>query len=374
MLPPEQIADWLRLIHLRGVGDAKKGRLLARFGTPWAVFSAPRGQLLEALEGDALSVDRVRARPDPDMEAEIRKDLCRMDRFRIRFIPLGDADYPPLLTEIPDPPLALYVRGRAELLARPQLAVVGSRNPSPGGRRTAYDFARSLASAGLVVTSGLALGVDARAHQGALDAPGGATVAVVATGLDTIYPRGNRRLGERILEEGAMVSEFPTATPPRRQFFPRRNRIISGLAVGTLVVEAGTRSGSLITARMAGEQGREVYAVPGSIYQPTSRGCHRLIREGAKLVENTGDILEDLGGFAAGPHLVHAGGGKPRPVPQLDGPEAAVYALLDDSPAPVDSLIEQSGLTADAVSSILLQLELLGLAETAPGGGYLRTL
>lgn len=378
MSSQKETLGWLRLIHLRGVGDGKKRQLLAHLGSPEALLAAPRNRLLEALEGDARAVDRISARANPVVEDEIRDDLRRLDKFRIRLIPLGDPDYPPLLAEIPDPPLALYVRGRAELLARPQVAVVGSRNPSPSGRQTAYDFSLSLAAAGLVITSGLALGIDAAAHQGALDAPGGATVAVVATGLDTIYPRSNRQLGERILEQGVMVSEFPTATPPRRELFPRRNRIISGLAVGTLVVEAGTRSGSLITARMAGEQGREVYAIPGSIHIPTSRGCHQLIRQGAKLVETTGDILEELGGFSASPHGSIGTGSvatalEKRQAPELEGPEAAIYGLLDFSPMAVDRLIEQSGLTADAVSSILLQLELQGLATTTPGGGYTRT-
>lgn len=285
---------------------------------------------------------------------------------------MDHAEFPPLLRQIPDPPVALFIRGAAALLASPQLAMVGSRNPSVEGRRNAEEFAAYLSRCGLTITSGMALGVDAASHRGALKA-GGSTVAVWGTGLDKAYPPRNLDLAEEIAAKGLLVSEFPPGTPPLPTHFPRRNRLISGLSVGTLVVEAANRSGSLITARLASEQGREVFAIPGSIHNPMARGCHRLLREGAKLVESAADILEELA-----PLLKLE---LPAAEPATDAapaapPEDPEYRLLlnslDFAPTSVDSLVERTGLTPDVVSSMLLMLELQGHVEASPGGGYSR--
>jgi DNA processing protein len=287
---------------------------------------------------------------------------------------ISDPGYPELLTQLQDPPALLFIRGDPELLSSPQLAMVGSRNPTPSGRQTARDFARFLASAGITITSGLAIGIDGASHEGALQAEGH-TIAVMATGPDRLYPARHRRLAEQIQEQGALVTEFPPGTPPKRGHFPRRNRLISGLSLGTLVVEAAQRSGSLITARLAAEQGREVFAIPGSIHNPLARGCHALIRQGAKLVETAQDVVEELG-----PLLCHLR----LPVdPRQEGlgPIAETWdqdyqRLLDClgfDPVAIDLLIQRSGLTADAVSSMLLLLELEGYVSSAPGGRYCLT-
>jgi DNA processing protein len=278
-----------------------------------------------------------------------------------------------LLREIPTPPPVLFVRGDPALLSRPQLAIVGTRNPTASGRRTAREFAAHLAGAGLVITSGLALGIDAEAHRGALEQ--GWTVAVMGTGPDRLYPARHRELARQIAEQGALVSELPPGTPPNAENFPRRNRVISGLSLGTLVVEAATQSGSLISARLAGEQGREVFAIPGSIHNPMARGCHALIRQGAKLVETGADILEELGPLAA---TVTTPDPHPRDIPTSpavspDPEHAALLALLGESPTAIDTLVERSGLTAEAVSSMLLIMELQGYVASA-GGFYTRLI
>jgi DNA processing protein len=280
----------------------------------------------------------------------------------------ADPDYPPLLRQIPDPPLALYVIGDRAAPGRPQLAIVGSRNPTPAGRENARAFARHLAGAGLAITSGLALGIDGAAHRGALEAGGGTTLAVVATGLDRVYPARHRELAHEIARAGALVSEFPLGVPPLPENFPIRNRVISGMALGVLVVEAAPGSGSLITARLATDQGREVFAIPGSIHSPLSRGCHALIRQGAKLVETANDILEELGVLAQA-----AADSAVAPLPaDLPAPMAQLLGHLGHDPANVDQLVERSGLTTEAVSSMLLQLELQGLVEAGAGGTFQR--
>jgi DNA processing protein len=284
---------------------------------------------------------------------------------RNHLITRRDTAYPPLLRETADPPALLYVRGDPALLAQPQLAVVGSRNPTPGGCDNARAFAAALGRAGLTVTSGLALGIDACAHRAALEA-GGATVAVAGTGLDRVYPASHRELAHQIAAHGALVSEFPLATAPRREHFPQRNRIIAGLSLGVLVVEAARESGSLITARLAAEAGREVFAVPGSIHSPLARGCHALIRGGAKLVETASDILEELGALAA------ACLAPPAPSAALTAHERALLEQLGYDPLDVDVLSARSGLTPQVVSSMLLQMELRGLVASCPGGKYQR--
>ncbi|WP_366637239.1 DNA-processing protein DprA [Aquisalimonas sp.] len=285
-----------------------------------------------------------------------------------------DTRYPALLREMDSPPLCLYVNGDPDVLNVPQLAIVGSRNATAGGRSTAREFAEHLASRGLTITSGLAVGVDAAAHQGALDG-GGFTVAVTATGPDRVYPPRHRSLAHAIAADGAVVTEFPCGTPPRAGHFPRRNRIISGLAAGTLVVEASPRSGSLITARLALEQGREVFAIPGSIHNPLARGCHRLIRDGsAKLVEQADEILEELTGRLQLPREPATGTGngtEPQQL-QLDPEHEAVLNALGYDPVPLETVLQRTGLTPDVVSSILLLLELSGRITAMPGGRYAR--
>ena len=259
----------------------------------------------------------------------------------------------------------LFARGDVALLQNPQLAIVGSRNPSVVGRETAQEFARTLAASGMTITSGLALGIDAASHQGALDG-GGQTVAVFGTGLDRVYPAKNRALAHAIVEAGGvLLSEYPPGTEPLPGNFPRRNRIISGLSLGTLVVEAALRSGSLITARYAVEQGREVFAIPGSIHNPLARGCHQLIRQGAKLVEGARDILEEL---APQLNAILAEPEPPEPSTGPDGEHRMLLACMGDGTSSVDQLVERSGLTADAVSSMLLLLELQGYVVSTAGG------
>jgi DNA processing protein len=293
-----------------------------------------------------------------------------------RLVTWGSADYPALLASIDDAPLVLYVEGAVAALSLPQLAIVGSRNPTPIGRDTAAQFAQHLAAAGLAIASGLALGIDAAAHRGALSA-GGCTLAVLGCGLDTIYPRENADLARQIAATGALVSDLPTGAPPLRQHFPRRNRIISGLSVGTLVVEAALQSGSLITARLAGEQGREVFAIPGSIHSPLSRGCHRLIRQGAKLVETADDIFAELGALLAGLRpaaSVEATDAEEDSGPALDKDYEILLDALGFAPATVDTLVARTGLKADAVASMLLILELDGRVAQQHGGLYCRRL
>jgi DNA processing protein len=362
------ITDWLILYHAPGVGAVTLLRLIDQFGDAWEVLHASSGHLQAA----GLSPEAVAYLRQPDRK-QIDRDLAWLDQPRNRLINCRVPEYPPLLLQIPDSPPLLYIHGNVDILSSLQLSMVGSRNPTVSGRRTASEFAGCLALAGLTITSGLALGIDAASHIGALEA-GKPTIAVMGTGLDRVYPASHRDLAHRIAEHGALVSEFPTGTPPRPVNFPRRNRIISGLSLGTLVVEAATRSGSLISARCAAEQGREVFAIPGSIHNPLSRGCHALIRQGAKLVETAQDILDELGCLAAAT-IVTA-----RPSDSASAEQSPKLAvdymqLLDSmgySYTTVDSLVETSGLTPAVVSSMLLQLELKGFIASSPGGLYNR--
>ena len=359
--------DWLVLLRAPGVGPVRYRRLLEYCTTPAAARRADRAEL-ERLGLNRQAIDWLR-RPD---EALIEADLEWLQDPAHDLITLADPRYPGLLAGIADPPPLLFTMGDPELLTRPQLAIVGSRNPTEGGRRTALEFARFLASAGLAVTSGMASGIDAAAHQGALE--GGATVAVLGTGPDRVYPAANRELAHRIRAQGVLVSEFPPGTGVRRENFPRRNRIISGLSLGTLVVEAAARSGSLITARLATEQGREVFAIPGSIHNPLARGCHALLRQGAKLVETAGDIIEELGpllGTLQGVATADASG--PERTGELDGDYRKLLDCLGHDPVTQDLLMQCSGFSADVVSSMLLMLELEGLIVSLPGGRYSRT-
>jgi DNA processing protein len=302
---------------------------------------------------------------DPLHDPTLRRTV---ERERERVIALTDPEYPPLLREIADPPLALWSDGNRLLLGKTAIAIVGSRRASPYSMNVASKLAGDLAAHGLAVVSGLARGIDAAAHKAALDADG-TTVAVLGTGIDVVYPRDNRRLFERVRHGGLLLTEFPPGTPPLAQNFPFRNRIISGLSHGTLIVEASSRSGSLITARLAAEQGREVFAVPGSIFAPGSVGPHRLIQYGAKLVHDVDDILDEL------PEALRPGARTAVPVAaaSLSGPLARVLAVCSaDEPLNLDNLaarLEQSG---ESLAETLLELELRGLVRTVPGGGYMR--
>jgi DNA processing protein len=287
-----------------------------------------------------------------------------------------DPRYPASLRGLERRPIALYVAGRPEVLNDPQLSIVGSRNPTPAGRDTAFAFAESLAACGLAITSGLAEGIDSAAHRGALAAQG-ITLAVLGNGVDRIYPRSNQCLSEQIRFRGALLSEFPLGTPPRRENFPRRNRIIAALSLGTLVVEAARRSGSLITARLAGDQNRELFAVPGSIHNPLSRGCHELIRQGAKLTETTADILSELNFSAFFDRARHVSASPDLAADLAAGMDKEHKILLDAlgfDPADLDMLVVRTGFKAEAVSSMMLILELEGHVQAAPGGRYSRVV
>jgi len=325
---------------------------------------------LEALGLSGAASAALQAPP----AARIERDRAWVTRERIMLIDALNPLYPPWLAEAEAAPALLYVRGNAVLLGSPQLAMVGSRNPSEHGRRTAREFAAYLARAGLIITSGLALGIDAASHEGAL-AAGGNTIAVLGTGLDCIYPREHHALAARIAAHGALVSEFPPGTPPLKHNFPRRNRIISGLARGTLVVEAARHSGSLITARLAAEQGREVFAIPGSIHNPLARGCHALIRLGAKLVENGDDVLSELK-FSLPKQIVmqFQEGSTPLlgTVERLDKDYKILLDALGFEPAGLDALVGRTGLSSQSVASMLLILELEGAVGMQPDGRYVR--
>ncbi len=362
MISDAEVSAWLRLLAAPQVGRETARRLLAAFGSPEtaiAAGAAARRTVVGRAAADSLDT------PPAALDAQIAStlDWLRADAAgRRSIVVLGDPLYPPSLLQAADPPLLLYVLGDPALLHSPAVAIVGSRNPTPQGSENASAFARRLSEAGLVVVSGLALGIDTAAHEGALDGPT-PTVAVVGTGLDRVYPKRNLALARRIAETGAIVSEFPLGTPPLPPHFPMRNRIIAGLAEGTLVVEAALRSGSLVTARLAVESNREVFAVPGSIHSPQSRGCHALIRQGAKLVESAQDILEELrpgGAWQASlaPALPNAGDG-------ID--DDPVLAVLGFDPATLDALAGRTGLSAADLAIRLLELELSGQVARLPG-------
>jgi DNA processing protein len=330
-----------------------------------------------------LSEESLSALRNPDSD-RLQGDLNWLSATGHYLLTWDDERYPPLLRDIPSPPAALYVAGDPDALWQPQLAVIGSRNPTAGGKDNARNFAGELSRLGLTITSGMAAGIDSLVHESALDS-GGSTIAVMGTGLDIIYPDSGRKLAERILQQGALVSEFPPGTAPRRANFPSRNRIISGLSLGVLVIEAGLRSGTLITARLAASQGRDVFALPGSIHNPLAKGCHRLIREGARLVESVGEVVQELGPLAG--QLAErlqgelATGAKRQPELELepvdpqfefDSEYRQLWSCLSHDPKFVDSIIEQSGLTARAVSAMLLMLELRGMVEAHPGGAFSR--
>ncbi len=365
---PDELRYWLALLYAPGVGAVMYQRILSAGIKPGELFENPVNDVLD--EAFRLPAKIRSYFKNPDW-VRVEKDLLWAEKSGCHILSLADSLYPSLLKEIPDPPPLLFVRGHPEVLSLPQLAIVGSRNPSAGGRQIAQEYARQLAQTGLTITSGLALGIDSASHEGALQE--GFTVAVAGTGPDRIYPARHRELAHRIVEQGAIISEFPLGTPPLAGNFPRRNRIISGLSLGTLVVEAALKSGSLISARLASEQGREVFAIPGSIHNPLSRGCHALIRQGAKLVENITDILEELGPLAS---LALEGIAQElKAADQVNADSAntqdPVIEKMGFEPISIDVLVERCGLTPEKVSSMLLSLELQGRV-TSTGGLYSR--
>lgn len=349
-------AAWIRLTLIPGVGGETQRALLKAFGPPERIFTASAREL-EAVAGARVAVS-IEAREGAESVAAA---LAWAGQTGNRILTLDDPAYPRLLLQTPDPPNVLYAIGHVELLDRPSLAVVGSRNATPQGLANAEAFAAALSRAGLTIVSGLALGVDTAAHRGGLEGSG-STIAVIGTGADRVYPARNRDLARRIAEAGLVLSEFPLGTPALAGNFPRRNRVISGLARGVLVVEAAQRSGSLITARLAAEQGRDVFALPGSIHSPLSKGCHQLIKQGAKLVDDVQDILDELGLSTA-------------PVPSEAGAPArddSLLQLMGFDPCDTDTLAARSGRPVEQLSAALLELELDGRVASLPGGRYQR--
>ncbi len=355
---------WLALSRMPGIGSVTIRHWLDYFKTIDALFSASTLDLQSA----GLTKKQIFALEHLDWQTA-EKDLRLIEEKQYAFLTFADEKYPALLREIYDAPLVLYLQGNIDLVMKPQLAIVGSRHPTITGVETARQFAEVLARAGWVVTSGLALGVDAASHRGAL-AAGGETIAVLGTGLQHIYPRSHQRLAEEIIARGVLVSEFPPDALPKAAHFPMRNRIISGLSLGVLVVEAAIKSGSLITARLALEQNREVFAIPGSIHNPLARGCHQLIRQGAKLVETAKDILDEIGVLIPEVTLNSVEDKKQEAV-DLDPKLQRVLAQIGYEVTAIDVIISRSGLTAGELSSMLLSLELEGYVHAVPGG-YMR--
>ena len=358
MSAEHELAAWVRLTLIPGIGGETQRQLLKSLGGPAAIFAAPPSALRACLGGGMI--ERLLTH---DCATEIEAAIAWANQPGNRVLTLADADYPQALLSAADPPVLIYVKGDAALLNRPALAIVGSRNATKQGEANAAAFAATLAGAGLTVVSGLAAGIDAAAHRGALDAPA-STIAVIGTGIDRIYPARNAGLAREIAEKGVILSEFPLGTPPIANNFPRRNRLIAGLARGCLVVEAAQQSGSLITARLAAEAGREVFAIPGSIHSPQSKGCHALIKQGAKLVETAQDILEEL----RWEKVVNPASLPPVPAAETD----PVLLALGGDPCDLDTLAARTGLAADALLARLLPLELAGRVAPLPGGRYQR--
>jgi DNA processing protein len=359
MTPDPGLASWLKLTLTPGLSAAGLRAMLREFGLPQHILEKKRSELASFTSREALE-----ALDSPAVRTSVERSLEWAAAPGHAIITLADAAYPRALLEIADPPALIYACGRVELLSFPALAVVGSRNASAQGERNAEAFARALSDAGLCIVSGLALGIDAAAHRGGL-AGAASTIAVLGTGIDIVYPRRNAELAGDIAARGLLVSEFAPGTPPIAHNFPRRNRLISGLARGCLVVEAALASGSLITARSAADQGREVFAIPGSIHSPLARGCHALIKSGAKLVESAEDVLSELGGFRTS----GAASTLERPAEAAD---PALLAHMGHDPVDVDSLCLRAGLPAEQVCSELLRLELDGRVTALPGGLYQR--
>lgn len=359
----DELPYWLALNRLPMLGSVRISSCLEKVGGVAALFTADR----HTLSRHGLGTKAIEALQAPDWgQVELELKWLASDLTH-HIIALNEPRYPLLLKQIASPPLVLYIKGSLPLLNELQLAIVGSRHPTAGGKEIASEFARYLSALGLVITSGLALGIDAASHRGALAATG-KTIAVLGTGIEQVYPPQHCALAQDILTGGgALLSEFVLGSPPKPEHFPRRNRIISGLSVGTLVVEAALSSGSLLTANHALEQGREVFAIPGSIHNPLVRGCHRLIRDGAKLVETVQDITEELGALASAKLVPNASS----PVrPPLTPAYATVLQQIDYAPTPIDLVLERSGLAINEVAAIILTLELQGYIKSSTLGYY----
>ena len=372
MASAEDLAGWLRLMQTPGVGALTARQLLSAFGPPQQIFQTSHAALVRVVSATVASA--LLAEPGRQTQDLIARTLEWAAQTGHACLTLDDAAYPQSLLDITDPPPLLYALGNADLLgATRQLAMVGARTPTAQGERDAQAFAQAFSEAGVTIVSGLALGIDAAAHRGALAAThprAGSTIAVLGTGCDRVYPPRHRELAHAVAERGLLLSEFPLGTAPSKGNFPRRNRLISGLSRGVLVVEAATHSGSLITARLAGEQGREVFAIPGSIHNPLAHGCHRLIREGAKLVETAQDVLEEFGWDTPlpAPDSTHsADEAEPADSPDCDILRALGYEIRD-----FDDLSARTGWPADRLGARLLELELHGLVARLPGGRFQR--
>ena len=381
-----EVAAWLQMLQAEGIGNDAARRLLAVFGLPQQVLAQSQSALQEVVSAhQAAALRQPQAQTQTLIETTWQWLQQGSSDVQRRILVLGDPDYPPLLLEMADPPLLLYAMGQVDRLrgAQPRIAMVGSRNPTPQGAGNARAFAKTFAEGGWTVVSGLALGVDGAAHEGALQATphsdqGLATIAVVGTGLDRVYPRQHRELAHRIAQHGVILSECSLGTPPLAHHFPKRNRIIAGLSHGVLVVEAALQSGSLITARLAAEQGKEVFAIPGSIHAPQSRGCHALIRQGAKLVESAQDVLEELRHvtFGIGGSVTGGGAVSEEEAVSTDcsihGKETFLLQALGHDPVGLDALLERTGLDTSTLQARLLELELAGAVGRLPGGLFQR--
>lgn len=371
MTPPDDIASWLRLMQTPGVGALTARQLLSAFGPPSLIFQASHAALTRVVSASVASA--LLADPDRETQDLIARTLQWAAQPRQACITLDDPAYPRSLLDISDPPPLLYALGNAALLNAPRrLAMVGARTPTAQGERDAQAFAQAFSEAGVTIVSGFALGIDAAAHRGALAAAGeqaGSTIAVLGTGCDRVYPPRHKELAHLVADRGLLLSEFALGTAPAKGNFPRRNRLISGLSHGVLVVEAATHSGSLITARLAGEQGREVFAMPGSIHNPLAHGCHRLIREGAKLVETAQDVLEEFAWDARPAAKTTSEDASPAtPAP----PECDILRALGYDIRSFDDLSARTGWPADRLGARLLELELQGQVARLPGGRFQR--
>jgi len=363
------IALWLSLHQINGLGSAKLCQLLSRFGNPEAIFTASLHSLKDVVETKIAQA--INQGVDTSL---IQSSLDWLADDNNHLITLADEAYPKQLLEIANPPAILYAKGNINLLKQPAIAIVGSRNATPQGEKNAIDFAESLASQGLCIISGMALGIDGAAHQGALKA-NGATIAVVGTGLDIVYPARHRDLAHQIAANGLILSEFPIGTPSKPQNFPRRNRIITGLSLGCLVVEANIGSGSLISAKLAAEQGREVFAIPGSIHSPVAKGCHALIKQGAKLVESSDDILSEIQFERLEISTQNTSPNGSLPKRANPPPEASpVLASMGFDPIDFDQLLGLTDLTSSELSTMLTLLELEGKLAQIQGGKYQRLI
>jgi DNA processing protein len=366
-LQADSVAAWVRLEQTAGVGPAGARKLLAAFGLPENIFAASYSAL-QKIVPDTVAQSLIATPSDTTrVLIERTQDWCLLHNNH--FLTLADEAYPPSLLNIADPPLVLYVKGRAELLHAESLAVVGSRNASTQGAANAENFSKALSRAGLSIVSGLALGIDAAAHRGGLQGAG-STIAVIGTGADIVYPARNRDLAHQIAERGCIVSEHPLGMPAIAANFPRRNRLISGLARGVLVVEAAAQSGSLITARLGAEQGKEVFAIPGSIHSPLSKGCHLLLKQGAKLVESAQDVLEELRTLSSTPR--NGASSAQESALQTNTPAAPLLKIMGFDPVDTDTLSERCGIDAASLTAQLLALELENRVERLPDGKYRR--